>query len=330
MGWNREDWRPSCWKYVLSIRLLVFCVSGWMKGLNESHFLVSSDMGDSYALPIGTFNRHDYCLKKSFDREELVSILANCLLWWSMYRKHSKLCKRCISAFKNMGCSRRLVLTTRLRNVSCCGFPFVNPLDVCVRPAYLFGVGIVLFSGSLYALVLTQQKKLGAITPIGGICFILGWTLMAFSGWFELSFLRLKCTAVSHRLRSLPCGLLPSDLRMPCMHGWNAVMLRWRGYVWKRGRLPAWAVTDTRVWTMLTNMRNFLSRWSSLCADTVAVMFISLLCGFTVQQYWVDCVLGWMQQTKGQQRQLYIKKIGSGNLDSQQSAADFRSQTKRL
>ena len=41
--------------------------------------------------------------------------------------------------------------------------------------AGLFSAGIVLFSGSLYALVLTGQRKLGAITPIGGLCMIAGW-----------------------------------------------------------------------------------------------------------------------------------------------------------
>lgn len=40
---------------------------------------------------------------------------------------------------------------------------------------WLFLAGIVVFSGSLYALVLTGQRWLGAITPIGGVAFILGW-----------------------------------------------------------------------------------------------------------------------------------------------------------
>jgi uncharacterized membrane protein YgdD (TMEM256/DUF423 family) len=35
--------------------------------------------------------------------------------------------------------------------------------------------GILLFSGSLYALALSGVRKLGAITPIGGLCFLLGW-----------------------------------------------------------------------------------------------------------------------------------------------------------
>ncbi|HEX3655189.1 MAG TPA: DUF423 domain-containing protein [Pirellulales bacterium] len=43
----------------------------------------------------------------------------------------------------------------------------------------LFAVGVVLFCGSLYALVLTGIKLLGAITPLGGVAFILGWLMLA-------------------------------------------------------------------------------------------------------------------------------------------------------
>jgi uncharacterized membrane protein YgdD (TMEM256/DUF423 family) len=39
----------------------------------------------------------------------------------------------------------------------------------------LFALGIVIFSGSLYALALTNVKALGAITPLGGACFLAGW-----------------------------------------------------------------------------------------------------------------------------------------------------------
>ncbi len=42
--------------------------------------------------------------------------------------------------------------------------------------------GTVLFSGSLYALVLTGVTKLGMITPIGGVLFLVGWTLLAIGG----------------------------------------------------------------------------------------------------------------------------------------------------
>ncbi len=44
---------------------------------------------------------------------------------------------------------------------------------------YLFLAGIVLFSGSLYLLVLTDTSWLGAITPFGGVAFIVGWGLLA-------------------------------------------------------------------------------------------------------------------------------------------------------
>lgn len=41
--------------------------------------------------------------------------------------------------------------------------------------------GIVLFSGSLYLLALSGIKILGIITPLGGICFLIGWGLLAWS-----------------------------------------------------------------------------------------------------------------------------------------------------
>jgi uncharacterized membrane protein YgdD (TMEM256/DUF423 family) len=43
----------------------------------------------------------------------------------------------------------------------------------------LFLAGVVVFSGSLYALALTGIKPLGAITPIGGLCFLAGWAWLA-------------------------------------------------------------------------------------------------------------------------------------------------------
>ncbi|HSG46763.1 MAG TPA: DUF423 domain-containing protein [Longimicrobiales bacterium] len=48
---------------------------------------------------------------------------------------------------------------------------------------WLFVVGIVVFSGSLYALVLTGQRWLGAVTPLGGLCFLAGWALLAWSAF---------------------------------------------------------------------------------------------------------------------------------------------------
>ncbi len=42
-------------------------------------------------------------------------------------------------------------------------------------PAILFTIGIVLFSGSIYLLLLTPAKWLGPVTPVGGLFLIAGW-----------------------------------------------------------------------------------------------------------------------------------------------------------
>ncbi|MBS1707036.1 MAG: DUF423 domain-containing protein [Armatimonadetes bacterium] len=44
-----------------------------------------------------------------------------------------------------------------------------------VRAQLAFLIGILIFSGSLYALALSNIKVLGAITPIGGVAFLCGW-----------------------------------------------------------------------------------------------------------------------------------------------------------
>lgn len=46
-----------------------------------------------------------------------------------------------------------------------------------------FIVGIALFSGSLYALSLSGIKWLGAIAPLGGVAFIVGWGCLAIAAW---------------------------------------------------------------------------------------------------------------------------------------------------
>ena len=43
------------------------------------------------------------------------------------------------------------------------------------RAAAFFIAGCVLFSGSIYLLSLTGQKWLGPVTPLGGVCYMLGW-----------------------------------------------------------------------------------------------------------------------------------------------------------
>jgi uncharacterized membrane protein YgdD (TMEM256/DUF423 family) len=48
---------------------------------------------------------------------------------------------------------------------------------------WLLLAGIVLFSGSLYALALTGIRTLGAVTPFGGLSFIAAWVVLAITEW---------------------------------------------------------------------------------------------------------------------------------------------------
>ena len=48
---------------------------------------------------------------------------------------------------------------------------------------WLFLLGILVFSGSLYLLSITGVRWLGAVTPLGGLAFIAGWACLAATGW---------------------------------------------------------------------------------------------------------------------------------------------------
>jgi uncharacterized membrane protein YgdD (TMEM256/DUF423 family) len=57
------------------------------------------------------------------------------------------------------------------------------PGSTTLVAGWLFVVGTVLFSGSLYLLGVTGQRWLGAITPFGGVAFLLGWLALAAAAW---------------------------------------------------------------------------------------------------------------------------------------------------
>ena len=59
-----------------------------------------------------------------------------------------------------------------------------QPQTVLLKSSgWLFVVGILVFSGSLYLLSLTGVRWLGAITPLGGLALIAGWGCLAAAGW---------------------------------------------------------------------------------------------------------------------------------------------------
>jgi uncharacterized membrane protein YgdD (TMEM256/DUF423 family) len=50
-------------------------------------------------------------------------------------------------------------------------------------PGWILLAGVVIFSGSLYLLVLSDQRWLGAVTPLGGTALIIGWLWLAWGLW---------------------------------------------------------------------------------------------------------------------------------------------------
>lgn len=57
------------------------------------------------------------------------------------------------------------------------------PHKLLVPAGYSFLAGIIIFSGSLYTLSITNIRWLGAITPIGGLAFMVGWLLLFLAIW---------------------------------------------------------------------------------------------------------------------------------------------------
>mgnify|MGYP001240732420 CR=1 FL=1 len=62
---------------------------------------------------------------------------------------------------------------------------FHVPNKLIYLPSYFLIFGTVIFSGTLIILVLTDLKWLGAITPIGGLCLIIGWLWFAYNIYFR-------------------------------------------------------------------------------------------------------------------------------------------------
>ncbi len=58
-----------------------------------------------------------------------------------------------------------------------------TPATALVVSGWSFIAGVLIFSGSLYALSFTDIKWLGAITPLGGVAFIIGWICLATAAW---------------------------------------------------------------------------------------------------------------------------------------------------
>lgn len=56
-----------------------------------------------------------------------------------------------------------------------------RPSGLLTASGMAFAAGVLVFSGSLYVLALTETRWLGAITPLGGLAFLIGWVLFAWA-----------------------------------------------------------------------------------------------------------------------------------------------------
>jgi uncharacterized membrane protein YgdD (TMEM256/DUF423 family) len=83
-----------------------------------------------------------------------------------------------------------VVLVRSLRlSLGTAGWTGYSPLALQLRPfelwpaiaGWLFVAGVVLFSGSLYALAFTGNPRWAAVTPFGGVAFLLGWLALLFA-----------------------------------------------------------------------------------------------------------------------------------------------------
>ncbi|HTF96164.1 MAG TPA: DUF423 domain-containing protein [Cellvibrio sp.] len=59
-----------------------------------------------------------------------------------------------------------------------------KPMNMGLKASgWAFILGSLMFSGSLYALAMGAPRWFGSITPLGGLCFLVGWVLLAITGW---------------------------------------------------------------------------------------------------------------------------------------------------
>jgi len=72
----------------------------------------------------------------------------------------------------------RAVQATAIGTGAVAGAMVAPGATFAVVAGWLFVAGTLLFSGSLYAMTLTGMRALGAITPVGGVCFIAGWVCL--------------------------------------------------------------------------------------------------------------------------------------------------------
>jgi len=129
----------------------------------ERFALLASGCSGFLAVALGAFGAHG--LKT---RLEPLADGARRLEWWTTAAHY-----QVVHALA-LGLVAYLVATVAARGGSS------TPLQIA---AISFVVGTVLFSGSLYLMTLTGIRALGAITPLGGLAFLVGWACIVVAAW---------------------------------------------------------------------------------------------------------------------------------------------------
>lgn len=108
----------------------------------------------------------------------IVGLLAVILGAFGAHALKARLTESALSAYQT-GVSYQMyhALALILTGVLMLHYRELAALDWAAR---LFLAGIILFSGSLYLLTLTDMRWLGPVTPLGGLCFIAGWAMLAY------------------------------------------------------------------------------------------------------------------------------------------------------
>lgn len=120
--------------------------------MQERHILASAAISMFIAIGLGAFGAHG--LKQILNVEMLA-------IWQTAVQ---------YQLVHGLALFALAIVYPRFAQIGTNSFKFIAPC---------FIVGTLLFSGSLYALALSGIKVLGAITPLGGVAFLLGWLLLA-------------------------------------------------------------------------------------------------------------------------------------------------------
>jgi uncharacterized membrane protein YgdD (TMEM256/DUF423 family) len=81
----------------------------------------------------------------------------------------------------------RYQLVHALAILGLAGLSPIVPIRGLRQSAIWMLIGCLIFSGSLYLLVVLEQPRLGAVTPLGGVALLIGWSILAVSTWSQRS-----------------------------------------------------------------------------------------------------------------------------------------------